>query len=481
MSHTRSGAGGVRFRIHLRNLFGSSVVKEGKARTAARAPVIESCIYERSAVQRGRGGVSVNIQARQQTTADTDLAATDAQSMEERVSSARVAPFPGRAGAADGGEAAVGRRRVKGWLVAILAVIVAGVVWATMRDPAGGAGADGAAQPLPPLELASVDVAVVEPRVLTRVIPLSGTISPLVQATVKAKVSGEVEAVTVREGQNVAAGDVIARIDSRHLRAEYERELAAVEKARADLELATLNRDKNRTLLEQRYISQNTFEQTETAYAGSVANLKLAEAQARLAKIALDDAVVRAPFSGTIARRLVEPGEKVSPDSAIVMLVDLKQMQLEAAVPAMEIPSVEVGQVAQFKVGGFGERLFEGTVQRINPITEDGSRAINIYIAVDNPDNALKGGMFAQGKLQLSTTDPVLAVPQQALHQEAGMWFVHTLEGDKIGRKQVTIGTRVEGEGYAEIRSGLQAGERVIVADIGDRKPGAEARLVAAE
>jgi RND family efflux transporter MFP subunit len=368
-------------------------------------------------------------------------------------------------------------RRLKGWMIAVLALVVAGVVWAMTRDPAPEPAADAAA-PLPPLELASVDVAIVEPRVLKRLLPLSGTIAPIVQATVKAKVSGEVEAVTVREGQDVAAGDVIARIDTRNLQAEYERELANVEKARADLQLATLNRDKNRKLLDERYISQNTYESTESAYAGAVATLKLAEAQARLAKISLEDAVVRAPFTGTIARRLVEPGEKVSPDSSIVTLVDLRQMLLSAAVPAAEIPSVEVGHTTSFRVGGFGERMFEGTVQRINPIAEDGSRAISIYIAVPNEDRALKGGMFAQGSLQLSSTDPVLAVPQRALRFEAGAPFVYTLEDGKIVRKSVTVGTQVEGEGYAEIRQGLTEGEHVIVADIGDRKPGAEAKIV---
>jgi membrane fusion protein, multidrug efflux system len=403
--------------------------------------------------------------------------------MEERDSSGRIAAFPGRSGDIDmytQSRPADRGHRLKIILVAIAALIVAGVVWAVMRDPAPAA-ADGTQTPVAPLELAAVDVARAEPRVLTRVLPLSGSIAPVVQATVKAKVSGEVEAVTVREGQDVKAGAVIARIDTRNLQAQYERELAAVDKARADLELATLNRDKNRTLLEQKYISQNTYETTESAYAGSVASLKLAEAQARLAKISLEDAVVRAPFDGTISRRLVEPGEKVSPDTSIVTLVDLRQMLLSAAVPAVEIPSVEVGQVATFRVGGFGDRVFEGKVQRINPIAEDGSRAISVYVAVANEDRALKGGMFAQGSLQLTFTEPVLSVPQRALRYEAGAPFVYTLQDGKIARKPVALGMQVEGEGFAEVRSGLMVGERVIVADIGDRKPGSEAKVVDAE
>ncbi len=367
--------------------------------------------------------------------------------------------------------------RSRGKLIGIVVALVAAVVigWFVMNKPA--------AQPTPTsaeaqaIELASIDLASVELRALSRSLPLSGSIAPVVQATVKAKVSGQVEAMTVREGQDVAEGDVIARIETDNLQAEYDREMAAVDKARADLQLATLNRDKNRTLLEQHYISQNTFDSTESAWAGSVAQLKLAEAQARLAKIALDDAVIRAPFAGTIARRLVQPGEKVSPDSSVVTLVDLRQMLLEAAVPASEIPSVRTGQTARFKVGGFGDRTFEGKVQRINPITAEGSRAITIYVAVPNQDRALKGGMFAQGELTLEATDPVLSVPRAAVHEEAGVPFVYTFAAGKINRVPVKLGLQADGATYVQIVDGLEQGQRVITADIGDRKSGTEAKV----
>lgn len=483
ISHSIGQSSRVKFLGDSRNLFQRGVVIEGRARNA-RAVGVCLNLYLPSATLCGRerDGAVVNTQARQQqAVVDSPEPGIGSEGPAEMRGAARVAAFPSRGGVdmyTETRPTGAGRKFKVG-LFALLALIAAGVVWAVMRDDGPAAGAPGAEEPMAPLELAAVDVATVEPRVLTRVIPLSGSIAPVVQATVKAKVSGEVEAVTVWEGQDVQQGAVIARIDTRNLQAQYERELAAVDKARADLELATLNRDKNRTLLEQRYISQNTYESTESAYSGSLANLKLAEAQARLAKIALDDAVVQAPFAGTIARRLVEPGEKVSPDSSIVGLVDLRQMLLSAGVPAVEIPSVEVGQLVKFRVGGFGDRVFEGKVQRINPITEDGSRSISVYVAVNNEDRALKGGMFAQGTLQLTSTEPVLAVPQRALRYEAGAPFVYTLDDGKIVRKPVTVGTQVEGEGFAEVRSGLNAGERVIIADIGDRKPGSEAKVVA--
>ncbi|MGH8236870.1 MAG: efflux RND transporter periplasmic adaptor subunit [Steroidobacteraceae bacterium] len=383
---------------------------------------------------------------------------------------ASVTPFPrtAEAGVEAGPGAQVAASTSRGWpvkalIAALLAAIVGVVVWSAMRQPAA---APSAVAATPPLELAAVDVETVALQTLSRSLPLSGSMSPIVQATLKSKVGGEVELVPLREGQDVREGEVLARIDTRNLQAQYDRQVAAVERARADLDLATLNRDKNRVLLEKHYISQNTYEATESAHAGMVASLKLAEADARLAKIGLEDAVVRAPFAGTIAKRHVQPGEKVSMDSTIVTLVDLRQMVLEAAVPAADIPAVQIGQPARFKVGGFGAQEFVGEVQRINPMTADGSRAITIYIAVPNPNRALKGGMFAQGALTLDKTEPVLAVPQRAVHEEAGAAYVYTLRDDKIARTTVKVGAAAPGGSFVEVREGLAAGDRVIVTAI---------------
>jgi len=421
----------------------------------------------------------VNPYARQQSvlaTPEKDNMSRDAASeatadVDDRHSRGSVRTFPAQpSSSASTDSHDEERRSYKGLIIAVLLVIAAAATWWVMREPAGPAQTTVAATP--PLELAQVDVSPVQLRVLARSLPLSGSLSPVTQATVKSKVGGEVEHLTVREGQDVRAGDVIARLDTRNLQAQYDREMAAVDKARAELELATLNREKNRSLLENKFISQNTFEQTESGYAGSVASLKLAEAQARVAKINLDDAVIRAPFASTVARRLVQPGEKVSPDTAVVTLVDLRELLLEAAVPAAEIPAVRIGQTARFTVGGFGKREFEGTVQRINPMTSEGSRAITIYLAVPNPDRALKGGMFAQGELLLDRNEPVLSIPSGAVNYEAGVPIVYTLVDGKIDRHQVSVGEQIEGSEFIELRSGLKAGERVIIPDIGERKPG---------
>jgi membrane fusion protein, multidrug efflux system len=150
-------------------------------------------------------------------------------------------------------------------------------------------------------------------------------------------------------------------------------------------------------------------------------------------------------------------------------------MEIEAPAPASEIPGVKVGQIAQFRVDGFGERKFEGRVERINPAADLGSRSITLYLAVANRDGALKGGMFAKGELVLDKAPAAPVVPVNALREEAGQAFVFTIEDGKVARRPVKVGMR-EG-GYVEILGGLEQGVPVVRARIMDLKAGAPAVL----
>lgn len=323
-----------------------------------------------------------------------------------------------------------------------------------------------------PVELAAADVAVVQLKALNRELPVSGSLSPLWQTTLKSKVAGEVLDMSVREGQAVHRGDVLAHIDVRNATAQRDAQQAMLEKARADLALAKLNRDNSKALLAEQFISQNAFDSANSTYEANAANEKLAAANLRLSQIALEDAVVRAPFDGVIAQRLAQPGEKVSPDSSILSLVDLTKMELQASAPASEVPSIKVGQTARFHVDGFNDRMFEGKVDRINPITDAGSRSITVYLAVENADSALKGGMFAQGNLILDHGDALPSVPTSALRSEAGLPYVFVLDKALVEKRSVTPGLGSTSEGWTEIRDGVAVGDQVITARMDGLKAG---------
>lgn len=357
-------------------------------------------------------------------------------------------------------------------LLLVAALAMAGCGGGGEPAAAGAGGAADAAKAAP-LELAAADVATVRQAALVRRLPLSGTLAPLNQTTIKAKVGGELLEVRVREGEAVAKGAVLARIDTRNQQAQVASQRAGLEKAKADLALARLNLDNNQRLLEKKFIAQNVLDTSRTSYEAAVAGVKLAEAQLKLAEIGLEDSTVRAPFAGSIARRLAEPGEKVSSDSPLLGLVDLTQLELQASAPASEIPSVQPGQKAQVRVDGYGDRRFEATVQRINPATEQGSRSILVYLAIDNREGLLRGGMFAQGELVIATSQPAPAVPLAAVRSEAGLKYVMAVVGGKLERRAVTLGLATEDNALVEVREGLKEGDTVVIGQLASLKPGA--------
>ena len=367
-------------------------------------------------------------------------------------------------------------------LLSALFIAAAGLVGGCSNDkPAEEAESkDGAAKVAGPLELSASDVAIVKTQALVRKLPLSGTLTPLLQTTVKSKVSGELLAVLVREGQAVRKGDVLVRIDTRNQGALVASQQAGLEKAQADLALAKLNLDNNKRLLEKNFIAQNVLDSAQANYGSAVANTKLAKAQLNLAEIGLADAVVRAPFDGTISRRMAEPGEKVSSDSPLLGLISLDKLELQAAAPASEIPLVAIGQLARVRVDGFGTRLFDAKVERINPTAEQGSRSILLYLSLDNSQGLLKGGMFAQGALVIEQSQPAPAVPTAAVRSESGLNYVMVIEAGKLVQKPVKLGLRSEDEAMVEIIEGLMPGEQVVIGKLDALKAGQAVLLNAA-
>ena len=329
-------------------------------------------------------------------------------------------------------------------------------------------------------ELAGGDVAAIEEHALSVSLPLSGSLEPLSQATIKAKVSGQVESTTLQEGQSVGAGQVLVQLDPGDLRARVTQQQAALDDAQAKLSLAVKNANNNQALLKQNYISQNAYDSTQNSVEVARAAVKSAEAMVEIARIALGDTVIRAPIAGIVSKRLVQAGEKVAPDMAVYTIVNLAQLTLEAQVPASEIPRIKVGQDVSFKVDGYQQRDFHGKVARINPTTEAGSRAMLVYIAVANEDGALRGGMFAKGSIVTDRSRTAPIVPTAALRMEQGRQVVYQVENGKIVAQPVELGLRNDDEGYAEVTSGLGKGAYVIVSRLDSIKPGNLVKLPAA-
>jgi membrane fusion protein (multidrug efflux system) len=371
------------------------------------------------------------------------------------------------------------RRRMMGAAITLVVVGVLGgaVAMQMAKKAAGGPGGkDGAAVPVT-LEFSTADLARVEPQSLARWLPVSGALQPVRQATVKAKVSGDVRQITVREGEAVKAGQLLARIDTADLEEKLLERTGALESAKAQLAMAGKTQATNLALLKQNFISQNAYDNSESSLNVAQGNVKSAEAQVQLARNAMRDATAISPLTGIVAKRHVQPGEKVAFDSPLVTVVDLTDLELQAAVPAVDVPELALGKAVELSIDGFGERKFTGRIERMNPSTEPGTRAILVYVGIPNPDGALRGGMFATGRIALAASAPVATLPATAVRTEVGQSFVWTVEGGKLVKRGVVIGRRDDAAGRVELKTNLPADVPVLGAKFDNLKDGAPANV----
>jgi membrane fusion protein, multidrug efflux system len=367
-------------------------------------------------------------------------------------------------------------RRALGALLTILVIGgIAGGIALRVAKKAAAEASTGAGGPPVTLEFTAADVVKIEARELARWLPLSGTLQPVNQTTVKAKVSGEIRQVLVRDGESIKAGQVLARFDTADLEARLTDRIGALEASRAQMALAEKTRSQNHALLKQGFISQNAYDSADSNLSVTQGTLKSFEAQVQLARNALRDAVVTAPLSGTLAKRHVQPGEKVNFDSPLFTIVDLGKMELQAMVPANDIPEIRADMAVELSIDGFGDRSFSGSVERINPMTEAGTRAILVFVQIPNPDAALRGGMFATGRIRLAAGVPVPTLPVTAIRTEAGQTFVWTIDGGKLIRRNVSLGRRDEAAARVEIKSMLPAETQVLAARFDNLKDGGPA------
>ncbi|WP_426103061.1 efflux RND transporter periplasmic adaptor subunit [Massilia sp. TSP1-1-2] len=379
-------------------------------------------------------------------------------------------------------QSTVRRQRWKVAAIALAVLALAGGGWFALRAPSAppkpdlAQGADGKPK-IDVYELSKGDIAAVQARALSVGLPLSGSLTPIAQATVKSKVSGLVVESSIREGTAVTAGQVLARLEQSDPSARLSQQQALLDEANARLALARKNNQNSGALLKQNYISQQAYDTTQNSVELAQAGVKAAQAQVQLARNALADTAIRAPLSGIVSKRHVQAGEKLAPDMPVFTIVNLKQLTLEAQVPASDIPRIKVGQDVQFKVDGYPGRDFSGKVARINPTTEMGSRSMLVYISVDNADGALSGGMFAKGNITTQKSAVVPLVPLAALRKENNTDVVYQIVGNKVVAQKVTLGMRNDDEGYAEITGGLDAGATVVVGALDGVKPGAKVKL----
>ena len=327
------------------------------------------------------------------------------------------------------------------------------------------------------VELAASDIVQVKTRELAQGVPISGALKAVNTALVKARLAGELQGLTVREGDTVKAGQIIARIDSTEYQARVRQAQQQAQAAAAQVDIARRQFENNRSLVAQGFISKTALESSTASLAAAEATYQAAQANADIAAKAVGDTVMRAPLSGVVSQRLAQPGERVAVEGRIVEIVDLSQLELEAALSAGESLAVRVGQTARLQIEGSAQKL-NARVVRINPSAVAGSRAVLVYLTVEIMPG-LRQGLFAQGTLGTQRV-PALVVPLNAVRTDKPQPYVQLINQQQVVHQRVKLGARGEVDGQAMVAlEGLAENATVIAGTVGVLREGSAVKLPA--
>ncbi len=325
------------------------------------------------------------------------------------------------------------------------------------------------------IELSATDVVQVRTVALAQGLAISGQVKASNTALVKARVPGELQALSVREGDAVKAGQIIARVDAGEYQARVRQAQEQALAAQAQVAIAQRTFNNNRSLVEQGFISKTALDASAASLAAAQATHEAAGAAAAVAIKSLDDTVLRAPISGWVSQRLAQPGERVGVEARIVEIVDLSRLELEASVSASESLEVRVGQKALLQLEGSNHPI-RATVARINPSALAGSRAVMVYLTLEN-GAGLRQGLFAQGSIGTGHTQ-VLALPLSAVRTDKPQPYVQVLNGQQVAHQAVQMGARGEFEGQPMVAvQGVAENALVVAGSVGPLRPGTVARL----
>lgn len=354
----------------------------------------------------------------------------------------------------------------------VIVSAVAGVVLialvATRRGERAGAATRASADSGHAVELGASDLARAARVDLIAGVPVSGTLDPSVVIRIASPIPEVVEAVLVKEGEAVHAGQALARfrtsaVEPAALSAEAQRRLAASDYERMQ------------NLFKEGAVSERDVENAEVS-------LRAAESGEALAKKKLNESTIRAPSSGVISQRAVDSGDRVKDGDLMFQLVNTSELEFAATVPSEYAAEVHVGAPVVLAVSGATDAGLSGRVSRVNATVDPATRQVKVYVTVSNSDRRLVGGLYASGRIVLRQVKGAVAVPLTAIRHDAGAKaYVLVVDHGQIGRRDVTTGATDEQASLVQIVSGLEGGETVIIGPASGLEPGQRVTVTGGE
>ena len=330
-------------------------------------------------------------------------------------------------------------------------------------------------QPMPPSAVSEVQVGSERWQPQLNAI---GNVRAVQGVMVNNEVAGQVQSINFESGDRVRKGQALVQLDT----TVDEADLAGL---LASLQLAEIKLERNTKLLRDRAVSQGDFDEIS-------AELSRARAAVAAKRALIEKKTIRAPFDGVLGIRQVDVGQYLPEGSNLVALEALNPVFVDYRLPERHLAKLAVGQPVQVRVAAYPEQVFTGKLQAISPAVDQGTRNVQLRAELPNPDDRLRPGMFAKVATLMPQRDEVLTLPRRAVSFNTYGDSVFLIEeqpaaegddaaGDAAGklvvtRRQITTGD-VRGE-VVEVRSGLAAGDRVVLAGHQKLRNGAEVQIV---
>ena len=311
-------------------------------------------------------------------------------------------------------------------------------------------------------------------------VPLTGTITSARVARISAEVSGQVETVNVEVGDRVENGAALIELDREIDQLTLAALQASTSQARAELADARRRYQDVKRLREQKNISENELRLREAEVEVDAATLKQRQVEEQRQQARVERHTLRAPFSGVIVERRTEAGEWIEPGSPVLTLVAVDALRIEFRVPQEFYSRIDTQSTLSVTLDALPERVFDGIVEAVVPVSDASSRTFLIHVRLDAGDARITPGMSAHGILNLSTGRQGVVISRDAiLRYPDGRVTVWVIEPDSdpptVTEKRVTTGHSFDG--MITIGEGIQAGDVVVVRGNESLQEGQQVRI----
>jgi RND family efflux transporter MFP subunit len=302
----------------------------------------------------------------------------------------------------------------------------------------------------------------------------------LEQVDVGSKVLGYVDAILVERGDRVRRGQLIALVRPSDLPDQLTAARSAFGQTKASAALARTNFDRASKLAPTGVVSQQELQSSTAALASAESALAAAQAQISGLAIRLGETRITSPIEGTVAVRRLDPGALVGPPGggALVTVVRTDRLRVFISLNEYDAAGVSLGKDAHVELDALPGRTFPGKVVRLAPSFDVLTRTLEAEVQLPNSSGELRPGMYGRGSivLEIHPGKPVVSV--DAVQVSAGSKYVFVLHDTKVERRTIETGADVDMGDALEIRSGLQAGEEVVIAGADGLSDGTTVRVV---